>query len=403
MTKPIYTYEDILALDFPPVIVYAVPVMAFLTIVEWILRRREYVHEVEEKAVEAGFNSEPFKIQKAVFRDEFKAKSFFSRLTGLPVYLFQQWKFKQERLGAAEEFIKSGNEAVAMKYTYDVKDGLAAAGVGIGNLISTAMVKALTFGVILFFYNLSPLYVATTWWSFIACYIIVDFCRYWAHRVSHEQRFWWATHVTHHSSEQYNFTVSFRLGWTQHIKVIFFIPAALLGFDPFVFFICMQIGVLYQFWIHTEMIDKMWAPIEFFFVTPSHHRVHHATEIKYLDKNYGSSLIIWDRMFGTFCAEEETPNYGILKPVGSYNPVTLVFHEHVDMFKDMMKYRHPKAWWRIMFHGPGLAIDKEANYGFYKTGKAAPKKVNPDGTIADAEPALATAEVKADNPRNVIV
>ena len=191
--KPYYSYEDILALDFPPVIVYAVPVMAFLTILEWFLRRREYKHELAERQAQGM------------------------------------------------------DDDIADKYKYDVKDGFAAAGVGIGNLISTAAVKALTFGCILFFYNLTPLYVPVTWWSFIACFFVVDFCRYWAHRIAHEQRFWWATHVTHHSSEQYNFTVSFRLSWTQHIKVIFFVPAALLGFDPFVFFICMQIGVLYQF------------------------------------------------------------------------------------------------------------------------------------------------------------
>ncbi len=320
--KPFYSYEDILSLDFPPIIVYAVPVMVTLTILEWFLRRHHYRHELAERQA-------------------------------------------------------NGDDTdIADKYKYDVKDGLAAAGVGIGNLISTAMVKALTFGIILFFYNLTPLYIQTTWWSFIACFVVVDCCRYWAHRISHENRFLWATHVTHHSSEQYNFTVSFRLSWTQHVKVIFFVPAALLGFDPFVFFICMQIGVLYQFWIHTELIDRMWAPIEFLFVTPSHHRVHHATEEKYLDKNYGSSLIIWDRIFGTFCPEEETPNYGILKPVDSYNPIKLVFHEHVDMFRDMNTYRHPKAWYRIWFGGPGLTLDKEKHYGFYKNKGAAAQVQN---------------------------
>lgn len=186
----------------------------------------------------------------------------------------------------------------------------------------------------------------------------IDFCRYWAHRIAHEQRMWWATHVTHHSSEQYNFSVSFRLSWTQHIKVIFFIPVALMGFDPFVFYICHQIAVLYQYWIHTELIGKLPAPIEFFFTTPSHHRVHHATNEKYLDKNYGSTFIIWDRMFGTFQEEEETPNYGILKPVKSYNPVWLVFHEWVDIFKDLGKYRSPKAWWRILFGNPSDVLDK---------------------------------------------
>ena len=380
MIKPLYTFEDIQQLDFPPVIVYAVPVMVALTILEWFLRRREYIHELEEAAEALGFLT--------VYAPTLRGSGFN------PV------RYTKERNAYAEDMkayiADHAGSSRAEKHNYDIKDGLAAAGVGIGNLISTALVKALTFGVILFFYNLTPLYIPTTWWSFVLCFIVVDFCRYWAHRISHEQRFWWATHVTHHSSEQYNFSVSFRLSWTQHIKVVFFIPAALLGFDPFVFFICMQIGVLYQFWIHTELIDRMWAPVEYFFVTPSHHRVHHATEEKYLDKNYGSSLIIWDRMFGTFCPEQETPNYGILKPVGSYNPITLVFHEHIDMLRDMKTYRHPKAWWRIMFHGPGCTLDKEKYYGFYKykNGEAPPAApvAGPSG-----EP------VERKNPRNVVV
>ncbi len=299
MEKRYYSLEDILTMDLPPVIVWAVPVMITLTILEWYLRRRE-----------------------------------------------------------------------AMEH-YDTKDAMAAAGVGVGNLVSSALVKGVMFTVILFFYNLVPWYIPITWWSYIACFVAVDFCRYWAHRIAHEQRMWWATHVTHHSSEQYNFSVSFRLSWTQHLKIIFFIPAAMLGFDPFVFYICNQIAVLYQFWIHTELIRKLPAPIEFIFVTPSHHRVHHGKDDKYLDRNYGSSLIIWDRMFGTFHPEEETPDYGILKPVNSYNPVTLVFHEWVDIFRDMRKYPTPQAWWRILFGGPNMTLDKEHYYG----GK--PKKEEP--------------------------
>ena len=378
MTKPLYTFDDIQNLEFPPVIVYAVPVMVALTVIEWFLRRREYIHELEEAAQSLGFLTD--------YAPTF-ANSGYSPI-----------RYTQRRNAYAEEMkayiADHAGESRAEKHNYDIKDGLAAAGVGVGNLISTALVKAATFGIILFFYNLTPLYIPTTWWSFVLCFVVVDFCRYWAHRVSHEQRCWWATHVTHHSSEQYNFTVSFRLSWTQHIKVIFFIPAALLGFDPFVFFICMQIGVLYQFWIHTELIDRMWAPIEFLFVTPSHHRVHHATEEKYLDKNYGSSLIIWDRLFGTFCPEQETPNYGILKPVNSYNPVKLVFHEHVDMFRDMNTYRHPKAWWRIWFGGPGLTLDKEKHYGFYKY---------KDGIVPSASESQKEKKVGQETPGNVVV
>lgn len=224
---------------------------------------------------------------------------------------------------------------------YDGKDVLAASAIGIGNIIVSAMIKGLTFAFAIIFFNLVPWSVPPTWWSYILCLLGLDFCRYWAHRIAHENRFWWATHVTHHSSEKYNWSVSFRLGWTQHIKIVFFIPAMMMGFDPFVFFICHQIEVLYQFWIHTEYIRKLPKPIEFIFTTPSHHRVHHAINEKYIDKNYGSTFIIWDRMFGTFQPEEEQADYGITKPVNSYNPVFLVFHEWMDIFRDIFK---AKSW-----------------------------------------------------------
>jgi len=296
MSKPIYTVEQILNMDLPPIIIYAAPIMIVLTLMEYAVR---------------------------VYR---------------------------------------------MGKSYDGKDAFAAFAVGVGNIITSALFKALLFGLILFFYNLVPWYLPHAWYSYVIAFFAIDFCRYWAHRVAHEQRFWWATHVTHHSSEQYTFTVGFRLSWVQHIKVIFYIPVALLGVDPFVFFICNQIAVLYQFWIHTELINKMPRPIEWFFVTPSHHRVHHATNDKYLDRNYGSTFIIWDRMFGTFQPEEETPDYGILKPVNSYNPVYLVFHEFIDIFRDLSRYRNFRAWKRILFGSPSLVLDKEKAYGFEKEG-----------------------------------
>lgn len=222
---------------------------------------------------------------------------------------------------------------------YNGLDFLASLSVGVGNLLVTGVTKIFTFGLILFFYNLVPWSIPHTWWSYIACFVWLDFWRYVSHRISHQSRFWWATHIVHHSSEKYNFSVSFRLSWIQQLKFIFFIPVAIAGFNPIVFFVCHQVAILYQFWIHTEFIKKLPAPIEFFFVTPSHHRVHHARNEKYLDKNYGSTFIIWDRMFGTFQPEEETPEYGITKPVNSYNPVYLVFHEAIDIVKDIFRSR----------------------------------------------------------------
>lgn len=284
------TYEKVVAMDLPPIIVYAAPVMIGLVLLEW----------------------------------------------GLSLY--------QQR------------------GIYDTRDTLAATAIGVGNLIINALIKVATFSIIIFFYNLAPWRIPPTWWSYILCLIWIDFWRYWAHRIAHENRFWWATHVTHHNSEKYNWSVSFRLGWTQHIKIIFFIPVALTGFHPVVFFIAHQIEVLYQFWIHTEYIRKLPRPIEYIFTTPSHHRVHHARNGKYLDRNYGSTLIIWDRIFGTFQAEEERPDYGITKPVTSYNPIYLNFHEWMDIVRDVRSSRSFREAMDMIFARPSKLEDKKQKY-----------------------------------------
>mgnify|MGYP001206221792 CR=1 FL=1 len=237
-----------------------------------------------------------------------------------------------------------------LRNLYSGKDFLASLSIGVGNLLVNAATKIALFYVIVFFYNLTPWAIPPTWWSYMLCLIVFDFLRYWAHRIAHEQRFWWSTHVVHHSSEHYNFSVSFRLSWTQNLKLIFFLPIALMGFHPLVFFITHQIEVLYQFWIHTELIRKLPRPIEYIFTTPSHHRVHHAVNEKYIDKNYGSTFIIWDRMFGTFQEEGEQARYGITKPVNSFNPFVLVFHAWGDLLRDLAN--RPKEAWRILFGSP---------------------------------------------------
>ncbi len=242
---------------------------------------------------------------------------------------------------------------------YDGKDTLAATAIGLGNVAISAALKIVTFIIVLFFYNLVAWSIPFTWWAYILCFIWIDFWRYWAHRIAHENRFWWATHVTHHSSEKYNWSVSFRLGWTQHIKIIFFIPVALAGFHPVIFFVCHQIAVLYQFWIHTEYIRKLPRPIEYIFTTPSHHRVHHARNDKYLDKNYGSTFIIWDRMFGTFQPEEEQADYGITRPIKSYNPVYLCFHEWMDIIKDIKNSKSLKEAYVMTFVRPSRLEEKK--------------------------------------------
>lgn len=241
-------------------------------------------------------------------------------------------------------------------YYDDKKDFLAALSIGAVSALLGAGLKVFLFSVSMVVYNTVPWGVPRVWWGFVLCFIAVDFCRYWAHRLSHEQRFLWATHVTHHSSNKMNFSVSFRTGWTQHIKFIFFLPVPLLGIDPFTFFVCHQVAVLYQFFVHTELIRKLPAPIEYILVTPSHHRVHHGSNPKYIDKNYGSTFILWDRLFNTFQQEEEQPNYGLTKPVKSYNPIYLVFHEWVDLLKDMRYCKNLKEVFKLAYYPPGTII-----------------------------------------------
>lgn len=242
------------------------------------------------------------------------------------------------------------------RHYYEKRDFMAALWIGAGSALVGASLKIVFFTASMMVYNAVPWAIPRSWWGFVVGFVAVDFCRYWAHRISHEQRFWWATHVTHHSSEKMNFAISLRTGWTSPIKFLFFLPVPFLGFDPFTFFVCHQLAVLYQFWVHTELIRKLPAPVEYLFVTPSHHRVHHGSNPKYIDKNYGSTFIIWDRMFGTFQKEEEKPTYGLTTPVSSYNPIYLVFHEWVDIGKDLRHARSLREAWDILFKPPGTVV-----------------------------------------------
>jgi sterol desaturase/sphingolipid hydroxylase (fatty acid hydroxylase superfamily) len=251
---------------------------------------------------------------------------------------------------------------IQKKDYYNSLDTVSATFIGLVNVGISALLKIGIFATMLFFYNVIPWSIPREWWAYILCLITIDFFRYWSHRLTHVNRFWWATHVTHHNSEKYNLSVAFRLGWTQHIKFIFFIPIILMGFDPVLFFICHQIEVLYQFWIHTEYIRKLPAPIEYIFVTPSHHRVHHSTNDQYLDKNFGSTLIIWDRIFGTFEAEEEQTVYGITAPIKSYNPITLNFHEWKDMSLDVIKSQSLKEAYAMLFTSPAKLEATKAQF-----------------------------------------
>ncbi len=222
------------------------------------------------------------------------------------------------------------------RHYYDTKETIGSTLTGLGNVGINVLFKSTLLLLIVWIYNLLPWRMYLNWWTFIPCYIIFDFCSYWAHRISHEQRFFWATHVAHHSGENYNLTTSFRLSWVQNLKIIFFLPTALIGFHPIVIFAVSQAAVMFQFWVHTEYIRKLPRWVEYVFATPSNHRVHHGSQDKYIDKNYGATFILWDRMFGTYQKEEEKVVYGITKKMKhKANPFYINFHEYGDMWEDV--------------------------------------------------------------------
>lgn len=193
-----------------------------------------------------------------------------------------------------------------------------------------------------------------SWWSIALCFIGVDFGYYWYHRMSHRVRALWAIHVTHHSSELMNFSTALRQPVLEHlIDWLWFLPLAFAGFSAKLILLCYGFNLIYQFFIHTEVVAKFPRWIELIFNTPSHHRVHHGTNAEYIDRNYGGVLIIWDRMFGSFVEEQAPVKYGILHPVHSYNPFYLAFHLWADIGRDVVP---PSSLWvklKMIFAPPG--------------------------------------------------
>jgi len=221
---------------------------------------------------------------------------------------------------------------------YETRDTLTSLVMGVGNVVSGLLLGFIAFGVLMWAWQFRITDLGTSWWVIALCFVLDDLRYYWYHRIAHRCRWVWAEHVNHHSSQHYNLSTALRQSWTGTFTGMFIlrIPLALLGFHPLLLLFVGGLNLVYQFWIHTEAIGKMWKPIEAVFNTPSHHRVHHATNPRYLDSNYAGTLIIWDRMFGTFVPEldEDMPRYGIVKNLGTFNPIKVAFHEWVDMFKD---------------------------------------------------------------------
>ena len=236
---------------------------------------------------------------------------------------------------------------------YEKKDTWASLAMGIGSLVT---VTALNAGVFLLATWLHAHRVCDVGSGALAWGVAVigwDFAYYWHHRLEHECRLFWASHVNHDSSRCYNLSTALRQPWTPITMLVFFPPLALVGVPPWMIMVAGGLNLIYQFWIHTEIIGRMPSWFEAVMNTPSHHRVHHGSNPEYLDKNYAGVFIVWDRMFGTFTPEEARVVYGLTKNIASFNPFVIGFHEYAAILRDL---RDAKTWRRrfgVAWHGPG--------------------------------------------------
>lgn len=246
-----------------------------------------------------------------------------------------------------------------IKARYQARDTLATFGMTIGNVVTGVLMAGVVFAGLSFAFQYRLFTIPKdAIWAWALIFVLDDFIYYWWHRISHESRFWWAAHVNHHSSQLYNLSVSLRQTWTGLIAGTWmpWIPLALLGFPPEMILLQQSINLFYQFWIHTEAVHRMPAWFEYLFNTPSHHRVHHASNPRYLDRNYGGVLMVWDRMFGTYAEEREDiepVRYGIVKNIETYNPIRIAFHEWAAIARDLFRARSFREAAGVVFGPPG--------------------------------------------------
>jgi sterol desaturase/sphingolipid hydroxylase (fatty acid hydroxylase superfamily) len=243
---------------------------------------------------------------------------------------------------------------------YETRDTLTSLLMGAGNVAAGLLLGFVAWGFFHWLWSFRVFDLGTAWWVVLLCFLLDDLRYYWAHRWGHTARWFWASHVNHHSSQHYNLSTALRQTWTGTITGLMVLqaPLVVLGFHPVMVFFVGGLNLVYQFWIHTEAIKTLPRPIEYIFNTPSHHRVHHGRNARYLDANYAGTLIIWDRMFGTFVPEEETPDYGLVHNLGTYNPIRVAFHEYVGIWRDVTQ--RGITWrdrWNYVAREPGWTHD----------------------------------------------
>lgn len=240
---------------------------------------------------------------------------------------------------------------------YEARDTAASMTMGLANVIVSALVKLLPFPLFEVLYDHRVFDLGGAWWTWIAVFFAEDLCYYWFHRVHHEVRLLWACHVNHHSSQHFNLSTALRQPLLTPLSgPLFWAPLPLIGFAPGMVLLAQGWSLLYQFWIHTEAVDRL-GPLEWVLNTPSHHRVHHGKNVPYLDKNHGGILIIWDRLFGTFAAESERVAYGLTKDIRTFHPLRIAFHELAAIGRDVARAPGLSAKLGYLLAPPGWSHD----------------------------------------------
>jgi sterol desaturase/sphingolipid hydroxylase (fatty acid hydroxylase superfamily) len=244
---------------------------------------------------------------------------------------------------------------------YCPRDTLTSLLLGLGSIVAGALSGGLVFAMATWVWQFRLFHIGWQWYWFVLAFVIDDLAYYAFHRSAHRVRWFWASHVIHHSSQHYNLSTALRQTWTGFFSLTFLfrLPLFLIGFPPGQVFFVAGINLIYQFWIHTEVIGRMPGWFEAVMNTPSHHRVHHATNPRYLDKNYAGVFIVWDRMLGTFEGErdDDRPRYGIVKDLGSFNPLWAATHEWIGIAKDVWRAPGLRAKWLYMVAPPGWSHD----------------------------------------------
>lgn len=249
------------------------------------------------------------------------------------------------------------------KTRYEPKDTLTSLSLGLGSTVAGAILGGAAYAIATWVAQFRAFDIGYQWYWFVIAFVIDDLAYYAFHRSAHRVRWFWASHVIHHSSQHYNLSTALRQTWTGFFSLgfLFRLPLFLIGFPPSLVFFVAGINLVYQFWIHTEAVGRMHPWIEAVMNTPSHHRVHHARNARYLDANYAGTFIVWDKLFGTFTPEldRDPPRYGLVKNLGTFNPLRIATHEWIGIAKDSVQ--NGLTWPQRLayaFAPPGWSHDK---------------------------------------------